>query len=78
MQGEWRKVRTAPGWRRALRRELAAWLALKAAALWLLWALCFSPAHQTAADANAAGRALGMPVAAAGAAARSGGPEQAR
>jgi hypothetical protein len=76
MHGEWRKVRTAPGWRRALRRELTAWLALKAAALWLLWALCFSPAHQT--DANAAGRALGMPAAAAGAAAHSGGPEQAR
>ncbi|MGB6603682.1 MAG: cytochrome oxidase putative small subunit CydP [Steroidobacteraceae bacterium] len=60
MHGEQRKVLTAPKWRPALRRELAALLALKAAALWLLWALCFSPAHRTAADVNAASRALGV------------------
>jgi hypothetical protein len=71
-------VPTAPRWRRALGRDLTALLALKAAALWVLWALCFSAAHRVAADANAASRALGMPAAAASAAARTGGPEQAR
>jgi hypothetical protein len=78
MYGEWRKVRTPRGWRRALRRKLTALLALKAAALWLLWALCFSAAHRVAPDANAASRALGMPAIAASAAARTGGPEQTR
>jgi hypothetical protein len=64
MHGEGRKVLTAPDWRRALRRELASLLALKAAALWLLWALCFSAAHRTAADVTAASRPLGVPPAA--------------
>lgn len=37
-------------------------LALKLAALVLLWALFFSPAHRTAVDAEAAGRQLAVAV----------------
>jgi type II secretory pathway component PulM len=52
-------------WRRRLRRELAALIALKLVALALLWWLFFSPAHRTVVDADAAGRRLGMVEAAA-------------
>jgi type II secretory pathway component PulM len=54
-----------PRWRRRLRRELAALIALKLVALALLWWLFFSPAHRTVVDADAAGRRLGMAEAAA-------------
>jgi hypothetical protein len=47
-------------WRRRLRRELAGLVALKVAALALLWWLFFSAAHHTRVDAAAAGRRLGM------------------
>ena len=46
--------------RRRLSRELAGIIALKLAALALLWWLFFSPAHRTVVDADAAGRQLGM------------------
>jgi hypothetical protein len=52
-------------WRRRLRRELAGLIALKLAALALLWWLFFSPAHRTTVDADAAGRRLGVAEAAA-------------
>ena len=52
-------------WRRRLSREVAGLIALKLAALALLWWLFFSPAHRTPVDADAAGRRLGMPQAAA-------------
>ena len=47
-------------WRSLLRRHLALLLAIKFAALALLWALFFSPAHRTAVDAEAAGRHLAL------------------
>jgi hypothetical protein len=47
-------------WRRRLSRELAGLIALKIAALALLWWLFFSPAHRTVVDAEAAGRRLGV------------------
>ena len=53
-------------WRRRLRREVAALIALKLVALALLWWLFFSPAHRAVVDADAAGRRLGMAEAAAG------------
>jgi len=43
-----------------LRRHLFLLLAIKLAALMLLWALFFSPAHRTAVDAEAAGRQLAV------------------
>jgi hypothetical protein len=43
-----------------LRRHLTVLLALKLAALALLWALFFSPAHRTAVDGQAAGRHLAV------------------
>jgi type II secretory pathway component PulM len=49
-----------PGWRHVLRRELTWLLALKAAALILLWWLFFSPAHRTPVDAAAALRRLAV------------------
>jgi hypothetical protein len=49
-----------PRWRRALRRELITLLALKGAALWLLWWLFFSPAHRTPVDAAATSRRLAV------------------
>ena len=52
-------------WRRRLRREVAALIALKLAALALLWWLFFSPAHRMVVDADAAGHRLGMAGAAA-------------
>ena len=52
-------------WRRRLSREVAGLIALKLVALALLWWLFFSPAHRTLVDADAAGRRLGMPQAAA-------------
>ena len=52
-------------WRRRLRREMAALIALKLVAFALLWWLFFSPAHRTVVDADAAGRRLGMTEAAA-------------
>lgn len=51
----------APGrWRAVLRRHLAVLLAIKLAALALLWALFFSPAHRIAVDGQAAGRHLAV------------------
>ena len=47
-------------WRRRLSHELVALIALKFAALILLWWLFFSPAHRTVVDADGAGRRLGM------------------
>ena len=49
-----------PGWRRTLRRELSWLLALKVAALALLWWLCFSPAHRTAVDGQTESRRLAL------------------
>jgi type II secretory pathway component PulM len=43
-------------WRRKLRRELTGLVALKVAALALLWWLFFSPPHHTTVDAEAASR----------------------
>jgi hypothetical protein len=48
------------GTRHNLRRELAWLLAVKFAALGLLWLLFFSAAHQPAVDASAAGRQLAV------------------
>jgi type II secretory pathway component PulM len=50
----------AVGWRSALRRELSLLLALKLAALVLLWWLFFSPPHRSPVDAAAAGRRLAV------------------
>ena len=51
----------APGpWRAVLRRHLALLLAVKLAALVLLWALFFSPTHRTAVDRQAAERHLAV------------------
>jgi hypothetical protein len=47
-------------WRRALGRDLAWLMAVKLAALALLWWLFFSPAHRTAVDGAATGRQLGI------------------
>jgi hypothetical protein len=47
-------------WRRSLRRELAGLVALKVAALALLWWLFFSPVHRITVDAEAASRRFGM------------------
>jgi hypothetical protein len=47
-------------WRRVLRRHLAWLLLVKFAALALLWALFFSPAHRTFVDGQAAGRQLAV------------------
>jgi hypothetical protein len=55
----------AVGWRSALRRELSLLLALKLAALVLLWWLFFSPPHRSPVDAAAAGRRLAVERAAA-------------
>ena len=52
--------RTPEPWRGILRRHLALLLAIKLAALALLWALFFSPAHRTAVDGEAAGRHLAL------------------
>lgn len=49
---------TPRGWRGILRRHLTVLLAVKLAALALLWALFFSPAHRTAVDGQTAGRHL--------------------
>ena len=50
-----------PGqWRAILRRHLTVLLAIKLAALALLWLLFFSPAHRTAVDDQAAGRHLAV------------------
>jgi hypothetical protein len=46
--------------RRSLRRDLAWLLALKFAALALLWLMFFSAAHQPAMDASAASRQLAV------------------
>jgi hypothetical protein len=50
-------------WRRRLSRELVALIALKFAALALLWWLFFSPAHRTPVDADSAGHRLGVAAA---------------
>jgi hypothetical protein len=47
-------------WRRHLSRELAGLIAIKLAALALLWWLFFSPAHRTTVDADTAARRLGV------------------
>jgi hypothetical protein len=47
-------------WRRQLSRELAGLIAIKLAALALLWWLFFSPTHRVAVDADAAGHRLGV------------------
>jgi hypothetical protein len=47
-------------WRRRLSRELVGLIAIKFAALALLWWLFFSPAHRTAVDAVSAGQRLGV------------------
>ncbi len=47
-------------WRGILRRHLTLLLAIKLAALALLWVLCFSPAHRSAVDGQAAARHLGL------------------
>jgi hypothetical protein len=49
--------------RRNLRRDLAYLLAVKFAALGLLWLLFFSAAHQPAVDASAANRQLAITAA---------------
>jgi hypothetical protein len=46
--------------RRSLRRDIAWLLAIKFAALGLLWVLFFSAAHQPAMDASAASRQLAV------------------
>jgi hypothetical protein len=61
-------------WRRRLSREVAGLIALKLVALALLWWLFFSPAHRTLVDADAAGRRLGVPQAAAQTGAAPAGP----
>ncbi len=48
-------------WRGAFQRHLASLIALKFAALALLWALFFSPWHRAVVDARAAGRQLAVP-----------------
>jgi hypothetical protein len=48
------------GWRAVLRRELALWLLLKVAALAVLWALFFSPAHRLAVTAATAGQRFAL------------------
>jgi len=53
-------ARPHAAWRGALRRHLALLLAVKFAALALLWALFFSPAHRTLVDGQRAGRQLGL------------------
>ena len=45
-----------------LRREVAGAFLLKLAALALLWALCFSPAHRQPVGSEAASRRLGLPA----------------
>lgn len=47
-------------WRGILRRHLTVLLAVKLAALALLWALFFSPAHRTAVDDQTAGQHLAV------------------
>jgi hypothetical protein len=47
-------------WRKALRRHLTLLLLAKFAALVLLWALCFSPAHRTFVDGEVASRRLAL------------------
>ena len=49
-----------PQWRRLIRRELAWILALKFAALALLWLLFFSPAHRSHVDRDAASRQFAL------------------
>ena len=53
-----------PGeWRHELRRAVAAALVFKVAALALLWALFFAPAHRSTIDAAAASQRLSLPPA---------------
>jgi hypothetical protein len=49
-----------PTWRRSLRRELTGLVALKIAALALLWWLFFSPAHRITVDGKAASQRFGI------------------
>jgi hypothetical protein len=49
-----------PPWRRRLRRELTGLVALKIAALALLWWAFFSPAHRITVDGEAARERLGL------------------
>jgi hypothetical protein len=50
----------AAHWRDELRRAVTALIALKVAALALLWWLFFSPAHRTEVDADGASRRLSL------------------
>jgi hypothetical protein len=50
----------ATHWRDELRRAVTALIALKIAALALLWWLFFSPAHRTEVDADGASRRLSL------------------
>lgn len=51
----------APGpWRAVLQRHLTVLLAVKLAALALLWALFFSPAHRAATDSQTTARHLAV------------------
>ncbi|HYL71663.1 MAG TPA: hypothetical protein VEY89_10230 [Candidatus Dormibacteraeota bacterium] len=47
-------------WRGVSRRHLTALLAIKLAALALLWALFFSPAHRVTVEGQAVGRQLAV------------------
>ena len=51
---------TPGSWRGNLKRHLTVLLAIKLAALVLLWALFFSPAHRTAVDGQTVGRHLAV------------------
>jgi hypothetical protein len=64
------------GWRRTLRRELTWLLALKGAALVLLWWLFFSPPHRVPVDGAAARRQLAVAPAPAAPAPRTSGAER--
>jgi hypothetical protein len=50
----------AAHWRDELRRAVTALIALKVAALALLWWLFFSPTHRTQVDADGASRRLSL------------------
>jgi hypothetical protein len=54
------KSSEAASWRRRLRRELTGLLALKVAALALLWWLFFSPPHRITVDGETASRRFGV------------------
>ena len=69
---------SAAPWRSVLRRHLAWLLLLKVAALALIWALFFGPAHRTPVDGQTAARQLALGSAAPAAAAEPAGQESRR